>query len=70
MSKFSDIKELAKGGPLTESKRTAQKDKAIKPKLVPLPEEWHNLLKAQHHGTISSYILTAVKEKMLRDGYL
>ena len=69
--KFDAIKELAKGKGLTENRETSkEKDKRIKPKLIPLPKEWEDLIKTKHYGTLSSYILSAIKEKMMRENLL
>lgn len=69
MSKFDAIKELAKGG-LTEHKLQSNKEKNIKHKLIPLPKEWEELIKTKHYGPISSYIMSAIKEKMIRENLL
>ncbi len=70
MSKFDAIKELAKGRGLTENKPQTNKDKDIKHKLIPLPKEWEELIKTKHYGPISSYIMSAIKEKMIRENLL
>lgn len=70
MSKFDTIKELAKGNGLTENKPQITKDKDIKHKLIPLPKEWEVLIKTKHYGPISSYIMSAIKEKMIRENLL
>ena len=70
MSKFDTIKELAKGKGLTENKPQITKDKDIKHKLIPLPKEWEVLIKTKHYGPISSYIMSANKEKMIRENLL
>lgn len=72
MSKFDAIKELAKGKGLTENKSQTNKgnDKDIKHKLIPLPKEWEELIKTKHYGPISSYIMSAIKEKMMRENLL
>ena len=69
-SKFDAIKELAKGKGLTENRESKTKDKTIKPKLIPLPKEWEDLIKTKNYGPISQYIMTAIKEKMLRENLL
>ena len=66
---YGDIAALATGSAVEDQPRK-NVDKKIKPKLVPLPLEWDEILEFRHHGTKSSYILAAIKEKMIRDGYL
>ena len=68
--KFDAIKELAKGKGLTENRVDTPKDKTIKPKLIPLPKEWEDLIKTKNYGPISQYIMTAIKEKMQRENLL
>jgi hypothetical protein len=65
---YDDIALLATGSAVDSKTKTSTKQ--VKSKLIPLPLEWDEILSKQHHGTKSSYILAAIKEKMIRDGYL
>jgi len=38
--------------------------------LKKFPQEWHDLLKADHVDNITEYIMTAVRERMKRDGLI
>jgi hypothetical protein len=45
-----------------------QKKKKIK--TIQILIDWENKIKSYHGGTISSYIIIAIQEKMKRDGIL
>ena len=53
-----------------ESKeQTNQKPQQIN-KHIKMPKEWADAIKNNHGGTTTSYILTAVKIQLQRDGYI
>jgi len=54
----------------TEPKEpTEQKPQQIN-KHIKMPKEWADAIKNNHGGTTTSYILTAVKIQLQRDGYI
>lgn len=40
----------------------------LKKKMISMPEEWDDKIKKVHPGTISSYIVSAIMDKMKADG--
>jgi hypothetical protein len=41
-----------------------------KKKLINLPVEWEDKIKAYYGGTINSYIMIAIQERMQKDGLI
>ena len=48
---------------------TEQKPQQVN-KHIKMPKEWADAIKNNHGGTTTSYILTAVKIQLQRDGYI
>ena len=65
MGKFDNIKKVKESASMQESKKSTSTDK--KKKIISIPVEWENKIKATYPGTISSYILMAIQEKMKRE---
>jgi hypothetical protein len=59
----SDMKSKEK------KEQTDQKPQQIN-KHIKMPKDWADAIKNNHGGTTTSYILTAVKIQLQRDGYI
>jgi hypothetical protein len=49
--------------------QTDQKPQQVN-KHIKMPKDWADAIKNNHGGTTTSYILTAIKIQLQRDGYL
>jgi len=68
MGKFDNIKKIKESASMKEQKKDSKKDK--KKKIITIPVEWENRIKENYPGTVSSYILMAIQEKMKREGII
>ena len=65
MGKFDNIKKVKSSASMQESKKIIKTDK--KKKIISIPVDWEEKIKSNYPGTISSYILMAIQEKMKRE---
>ena len=54
---------------MSEQKSVATKHEKKK-KLISIPVEWEEKIKAYHGGTVNAYILIAIQERMQKDGLI
>ncbi len=67
LGKFDNIKKVKKSASMQEIS-TTKTDK--KKKVISIPIDWEEKIKSVYPGTISSYILMAIQEKMKRENIL
>jgi hypothetical protein len=78
IDEISDSAGMTNKAPVAEVKdiikqnSKSPKEKHMKQKLISLPHEWDNIIKEYlaGGGTVSSYILQAIREKLKRDDLL
>ena len=68
MGKFDNIKKVKNSASMQEVSKTSKADK--KKKIITIPVDWEDKIKTTYPGTISSYILMAIQEKMKREGLI
>jgi len=66
--KFDNLDLVINSANLKENKTRSNKKKKVK--TIQILIEWEEKIKEYHGGTISSYIIMAIQEKMKRDGLL
>lgn len=66
LKNIEKVKSSAAMSEHVETKNTFEKKK----KLITVPVEWEEKIKAYHGGTVSAYILIALQERMQKDGLL
>jgi len=82
MAKFNNIENAKKAmeSAALNEKRVSKKSEKIEEvtgnennhpiHIRKFPKEWHDKLKADHVNNVTEYILSAVRERMKRDGIL
>ena len=68
LGKFDNIKKVKNSASMQEIVTATKTDK--KKKVISIPVDWEDKIKITYPGTISSYILMAIQEKMKREGIL
>jgi hypothetical protein len=73
MAKASFLKNIEKvksSAAMSEQEATQKQGFEKKKKLINIPIEWEEKIRAYHGGTVSAYIIMALQERMQRDGLL
>jgi len=72
MAKASFLKniEQVKSSAAMNENTKSEKSFTKKKKLINIPIEWEDKIKAYHGGTVSAYILIALQERMQKDGLI
>jgi len=72
MAKKSFLKniEQVKSSAAMRENETIKKSFHKKKKLINIPIEWEDKIKAFHGGTVSAYITIALQERMQKDGLI
>jgi hypothetical protein len=72
MAKQSFLKniERVKSSAVMSEKEENSKKLEKKKKLINMPVDWEEKIKAFHGSTVNAYIIMAVQERMQRDGLL
>jgi hypothetical protein len=72
MAKQSFLKniEKVKSSAAMNEKEKSKKAFEKKKKLISIPIEWEDKIKAYHGGTVNAYILIALQERMQKDGLI
>lgn len=72
MAKASFLKniEQVKSSAAMNENTKSEKSFIKKKKLISIPIEWEDKIKAYHGGTLSAYILIALQERMQKDGLI
>ena len=72
MAKQSFLKniEKVKSSAVMNEKENTKKVFEKKKKLISIPIEWEDKIKAYHGGTVNAYILIALQERMQKDGLI
>lgn len=72
MAKKSFLKniEKVKSSAAMNENVKAENNFIKKKKLISIPVEWEDKIKAYHGGTVSAYILIALQERMQKDGLI
>ena len=65
---FDILDQAFNSAPMTEIKIEKNNDK--KKKLISIPQEWENKIKNNYKGTLNSYILVAIYERMQKDSII
>ena len=66
---FNKLNEVINSAPMTE-KNNIISNIDNKKKLINMPVEWENKIKESYRGTINSYIMMAIFERMQKDGLI
>lgn len=66
---LKNIEQVKSSAAMTENK-TNEKAFNKKKKLINIPVEWEDKIKAYHGGTVNAYILIAIQERMQKDGLI
>ena len=66
---LKNIEKVKQSAAMSEQKSVATKH-AKKKKLITIPVEWEDKIKAYHGGTVNAYILIAIQERMQKDGLI
>lgn len=64
---FDVLDKAYNSAPMSEAKEQNHNNKK---KLINLPQDWEDKIKSHYKGTINSYILMAIFERMQKDGML
>lgn len=73
MSKKISLDVLDKAynsAPMSEIKEQSNNNNINKKKLINLPQAWEDKIKNHYKGTVNSYILMAIFERMQKDGMI
>ncbi len=72
MAKSSFLKniEKVKSSAAMSEQETKKQGFEKKKKLINIPIEWEEKIRAYHGGTVNAYILIALQERMQRDGLI
>jgi len=72
MAKESFLKniEKVKSSAAMNENVKAENNFTKKKKLISIPVEWEDKIKAYYGGTVSAYILIALQERMQKDGLI
>jgi hypothetical protein len=68
LGKFDNIKKVKNSASMQEVVTATKTDK--KKKIISLPVDWEEKIKSVYPGTVSSYILMAIQEKMKKENIL
>ncbi|MBN2896963.1 MAG: hypothetical protein JXK05_13845 [Campylobacterales bacterium] len=66
---LKNLEQVKKSAAMTEQVTKSTKQEKMK-KLISLPVEWDEKIRAFHGGTVNAYILIAIQERMQRDGLI
>lgn len=66
---LKNIEKVKSSAAMNENVKNA-KSFNKKKKLINLPVEWEDKIKAYYGGTINSYIMIAIQERMQKDGLI
>jgi len=66
---LKNIEEVKSSAVMNEKENT-KKVLEKKKKLISIPIEWEDKIKAYHGGTVNAYILIALQERMQKDGLI
>lgn len=64
---FDVLDKAYNSAPMSEVKEQSSNNKK---KLINLPQDWEDKIKNHYKGTVNSYILMAIYERMQKDGML
>ena len=64
---FDVLDKAFNSAPMSEAKAENTNNKK---KLISMPQDWENKIKNHYKGTVNSYILMSVFERMQKDGML
>ena len=67
---LKNIEKVKASAAMSEQQQGKGSPKEKKKKLITVPVEWEEKIKAFHGGTVSAYILIALQERMQKDGLL
>lgn len=72
LDRLNKMDEAVAGADMKENEAKEQSDQKPQQinKHIKMPKEWADAIKNNHGGTTTSYILTAVKIQLQRDGYI
>ncbi|MDQ1339986.1 MAG: hypothetical protein QG567_1142 [Campylobacterota bacterium] len=72
MAKSSFLKniEKVKSSAAMSEQETKKQGFEKKKKLINIPIEWEEKIRAYHGGTVNAYILIALQERMQKDGLI
>lgn len=72
MAKTSFLKniEKVKSSAAMSEQETKKQGFEKKKKLINIPIEWEEKIRAYHGGTLNAYIIMALQERMQRDGLI
>ena len=72
MAKQSFLKNIEKVKSSAAMNENVKNEKSFnkKKKLINLPVEWEDKIKGYYGGTINSYIMIAIQERMQKDGLI
>ncbi|OHE05223.1 hypothetical protein [Sulfurimonas sp. RIFOXYB12_FULL_35_9] len=72
MAKASFLKniEKVKSSAAMSEQETKKQGFEKKKKLINIPIEWEEKIRAYHGGTVNAYILIALQERMQKDGLI
>ncbi|OHD96723.1 MAG: hypothetical protein A3E21_09440 [Sulfurimonas sp. RIFCSPHIGHO2_12_FULL_36_9] len=72
MAKSSFLKniEKVKSSAAMNENENVKKAFVKKKKLINIPIEWEDKIRAYHGGTLNAYILIALQERMQKDGLI
>lgn len=63
-----NIEKVKSSAALSEQEKGQKLGFVKKKKLINIPIEWEEKIRAYHGGTLNAYITMAIQEKMKRDG--
>jgi hypothetical protein len=66
---LKNIEQVKLSAAMNENTKS-EKSFTKKKKLISIPVEWEDKIKAYHGGTVSAYILIALQERMQKDGLI
>lgn len=66
---FDVLDKAFNSAPMTESK-TIESSSEHKKKLINMPIDWEAKIKSHYKGTVNSYILMSIYERMQKDGMI
>jgi hypothetical protein len=67
---LKNIEKVKSSAAMSEQEATQKQGFEKKKKLINIPIEWEEKIRAYHGGTVSAYIIMALQERMQRDGLL
>ncbi|WP_345988726.1 hypothetical protein WCX18_00740 [Sulfurimonas sp. HSL1-2] len=67
---LKNIEKVKSSAAMSEQNSSKVISKEKKKKLITIPVEWEDKIKAFHGGTVSAYILIALQERMHKDGLI